>query len=142
MAIFAKVYQCEQGGQIFKRFQPSVATYIAVLRGFTDDGISDCLKALRMSNACGLSNRFRKTGTTSDCPRPGRPSVTTRRQDRYIRSSHLRNRFRPATVIARTTPGRIIQSRISAQTVRNRLQDIGVKCTAHLQNIIEVIEKQ
>ena len=58
VAIFAKVYQCEQGGRIFaaKRFLPSdyfviwlrnlaMAIYIMVLRGFM-------VFLLRMSNAC------------------------------------------------------------------------------------------
>ena len=40
-----------------------------------------------------LMNRFQQTWTTSDRPRPGRPRVLTRRQDRDIRTSHLCNRF-------------------------------------------------
>ena len=40
-----------------------------------------------------LKNRFQQTWTTSDRPRPGRPSVLTRRQDRDIQTSFLRNRF-------------------------------------------------
>ena len=63
-----------------------------------------------------LQNRFRQTRTTSDRPRPGRPRVTTRCQDRHIRTTHLRNRFISATVTARTTPGTHNQ-RISDQTV-------------------------
>ena len=38
-----------------------------------------------------LKNRFQQTWTTSDRPRPGRPRVLTRRQDRDIQTSHLRN---------------------------------------------------
>ena len=52
-----------------------------------------------------LGNRFRQTGTTSDSPRPERRRVTTRRQDRHIRTTNLRNPFIPATVTVRTTPG-------------------------------------
>ena len=52
-----------------------------------------------------LGNRFRQTGTTSDSPRPGLRRVTTRRQDRHIRTTNLRNPFIPATVTTRTTPG-------------------------------------
>ena len=40
-----------------------------------------------------------------DCPCPGRPSVLMRRQDRDIRTSHLRNRLYLETVTARTYPG-------------------------------------
>uniref|UniRef100_A0AAZ3NZM4 Transposase Tc1-like domain-containing protein n=1 Tax=Oncorhynchus tshawytscha TaxID=74940 RepID=A0AAZ3NZM4_ONCTS len=64
--------------------------------------------------------RYRETGRTADCPRSGRPRVTTPAQDRYIRTSHLRDRYRMATTTARVTPGTHNLS-ISAQTVRNRL---------------------
>ena len=36
-----------------------------------------------------FKNRFRKIGTTSHRPRPGRRRVSTRRQDRDIQTSHL-----------------------------------------------------
>ena len=48
-----------------------------------------------------------------------RPRVTTRRQDRYMCLSHLRNRFRTAVETAQVTPG-THNNRISADTVRNR----------------------
>jgi len=62
-----------------------------------------------------------------DHPRPGQPRVTTVRQDRAIRLSHLRNRFLNATVTARNTAGRN-RPRISARTVRRRLLDAGLRC--------------
>ena len=71
-------------------------------------------------------NRFRQTRTTSDRPCPERPRVTTRRQDRHIRTTNLHNRFIPATVTARTTPGTHNQ-RISDQTVRKRSREIGLR---------------
>ena len=67
--------------------------------------------------------RFQQTWTTSDRPRPGRPRVLMRRQDRHIERSHFRNRFHLKTVTSRTSPG-THTSRVSAQTVRNRLQKI------------------
>lgn len=73
-----------------------------------------------------LRTRFRQTGTTKDRQRAGRPRETTPRQDGYIRTSHLRNHFLPATVTARTTPGRH-NARISDQTVRNRLREHGLR---------------
>ena len=73
-----------------------------------------------------LRNRFLVTGTTTYRPRSGRPRVTTPCQDRYIRMPHLRSRFRPATVTARTTPG-THNARISGQTVRNHLRENGVR---------------
>ena len=66
-----------------------------------------------------LKNRFQQTWTTSDHPRQGRPRVLTRRQDRDIQTSHLRNRFHLYTVTPRTYPGNH-NPRISGQTVRNR----------------------
>ncbi|XP_071264891.1 uncharacterized protein, partial [Salvelinus alpinus] len=69
-----------------------------------------------------LTQRYRDTGRTADRPRSGRPRVTTPAQDRYIRTSHLRDRYRMATTTARVTP-RTHNPSISAQTVRNRLRE-------------------
>uniref|UniRef100_A0A673ZUK7 Transposase Tc1-like domain-containing protein n=1 Tax=Salmo trutta TaxID=8032 RepID=A0A673ZUK7_SALTR len=52
-----------------------------------------------------LRQRYRETGRTADCS--GRPRVTTPAQDRYIRTSHLRDRCR--------------------MTVRNRLREAGLR---------------
>ncbi len=62
-----------------------------------------------------LITRMQQTGDVADRPRAGRPRVTTLRQDRAIRLTHLRDRFQPATVTAR-------QYRVSGQTIRNRLK--------------------
>ena len=50
-----------------------------------------------------------------DRPRPGWPRATTQRDDRAIVLTHLRDRFRPATVTAPTF-------NVTAQTIRNRLR--------------------
>ena len=71
-----------------------------------------------------LRQRYSETGRTADRPRSGRPRVTTPAQDRYIRTAHLRDRYRMATTTARVTPGTHNLS-ISAQTVRNRLREAG-----------------
>lgn len=52
-----------------------------------------------------LLRRFRQTGSTNARPRPGRPRVTTPRQDQYIRTLHLRNRFLTAASTARQIRG-------------------------------------
>ena len=44
-----------------------------------------------------LKTRFQTTGTVKDRPRSGRPRVTTVREDRHIRTTHLRDRFKSAT---------------------------------------------
>ena len=69
--------------------------------------------------------RLRQAGTTKDRPRSGRPRVTSRRQDRYMRLTHLRNRFRTAVETALVTPG-THNNRISPDTVRNRLREFGL----------------
>ena len=74
-----------------------------------------------------LLNRYRLYGTVNDLRRSDRPRVTTVRQDRHIRTSHLRNRFQTAVATTVITLGRM-NNRISAQTVRNRLAERGIKC--------------
>ena len=73
-----------------------------------------------------LRKRYRETGRTAVCPRSGRPCVTTPAQDRYIRTSHLRDRYKMATTTARVTPG-AHNPCISAQTVCNRLRESGLR---------------
>ncbi|XP_070290374.1 uncharacterized protein [Salvelinus sp. IW2-2015] len=73
-----------------------------------------------------LRQRYRETGRGADRPRSSRPRVTTPAQDRYIRTSHLQDRYRMATTTARVTPGTHNPS-ISAQTVRNRLREAGLR---------------
>ena len=72
-----------------------------------------------------LRQRYRETGRTADRPCSGRPSITTPAQDQYIRTSHLRDRYRMATTTARVTPGTHNPS-ISAQTLRNRVREAGL----------------
>jgi transposase len=52
-----------------------------------------------------LQRRFAATGSVYDQPRTGRPRVLTRRQDAYIRVTHMRNRFLSASDTARNTIG-------------------------------------
>lgn len=70
--------------------------------------------------------RFQQLGNVRDLPRSGRPKVTTRNQDRYIRLTHARDRFKPATETARQTVG-THNRHISDRTVRRRLSDGGMK---------------
>jgi hypothetical protein len=53
-------------------------------------------------------------------------SVTSQRQDRYLRLIHLRNRMITAKDTARGTPG-LANIRISGQTVRRRLRESGLR---------------
>ena len=79
---------------------------------------------VNQSTISRLWSRFQQTGTTNDRPRSGRPRITTRRQDRYIRVFHLRHRTVTATITAVGLPG---GRRISSQTVRNRLRVHGIR---------------
>ena len=69
--------------------------------------------------------RYRETGRFVDRPRSGRPRVTIERQDRYIRLSHLRRRFHPASKTAAVTIGTHGRP-ISPDTVERRLKDHGL----------------
>ena len=73
-----------------------------------------------------LYQRLCQTGTSNDRPRSGRTRVTTRRQDRYIHLTHLRSRFLTAVETSQLTP-ETHNNRLSADTVRNRLREFGLR---------------
>ena len=100
----------------------------AVTMLLQDISQSDVSRRLRVNHSTisRLWQRLRHTGTTADRPRSGRPRVTTARQARLIRLTHLRDRFQTATETALNTPG-THNNRIHPQTVRNRLRDIGLR---------------
>lgn len=77
--------------------------------------------------------RYQRQGSTRDLPRSGRPRVTTRAQDRYIRLRHLRDRITTATSTAHAVPG---MHRISAQTIRNRLREGGLRARRPLRGVV------
>jgi hypothetical protein len=52
-----------------------------------------------------LRQSYRETGRTADCHHSGRLCLTSPAQDRYIQTSHLRDRYRMATTAAQVTPG-------------------------------------
>ena len=52
-----------------------------------------------------LHRRYLALGSVDDRPRTGRPPVLTRRQDAYIRVTHMRDRFVSATDTARYIVG-------------------------------------
>lgn len=79
---------------------------------------------VNQSTISRLVARYNQTATTNDRPRTGRPRVTTPGQDRYIRVLHLRDRTITAESTAARVPG---LRRISGQTVRNRLREVGLR---------------
>ena len=66
-----------------------------------------------------LWRRFQQNGNVADRSRTSRPKNTTP-QGRYSRLQHARERYRPATVTARTTVGPH-NCPVSSRTVRRRL---------------------
>jgi len=71
-----------------------------------------------------LVARFQLSNSTADWPRSGRPRATTRAQDRFLRLRHLRDRFLPASSTVQALRN---ATRISDQTVRNRLRERGLR---------------
>lgn len=96
--------------------------------GLLEAGQSQRAVARRMnvhqSTISRLWERYRRQNSVADAPRSGRPRATTAAQDRYIRVHHLRHRTATATSTARQIPG---LRRLSAQTVRNRLREAGLR---------------
>ena len=72
-----------------------------------------------------LISRFTQTNSTADRPRTGRPRCTTPAQDRYLRTSALRSRV----ISGAELRARLLQTgtRVSIQTVRNRLHSAGLR---------------
>lgn len=83
---------------------------------------------VNQSTISRLMARFQQYEATNDRPRFSRPRVTTATQDRYIRLVHLRDR----TVTTEETTVNVPEIRIiSAQTVRNRLRQFGLRAKRH-----------
>ncbi|XP_046555272.1 uncharacterized protein LOC124264565 [Haliotis rubra] len=90
--------------------------------GATHDHVAQTLGCHRVT-VSRLVQRYRQTGQTTDRPRTGRPRVTTPREDRYLRTLHLRNRFLTVTSSAALALGR----RVSRHTVTRRLRAFGIR---------------
>lgn len=73
-----------------------------------------------------LRDRFNTTGRVQEPHRPGRPRLTTRRQDRFVTLAALRNR----TATANTLRGQLRAASnvlVSDQTIRNRLREVNMR---------------
>ena len=96
--------------------------------GMLDAGLSQVEVARRFgvhrTTINRLVGRLRRTQSTDDRPRPGRPQITSHVQDRYIQLRNLRNRFASAVSIAADLPFR---RRISSRTVLRRLAAVGIR---------------
>ena len=72
-----------------------------------------------------LRVKYRRTGDVADLPRPGAPRKTDAAEDRFIVTSHRRDRFKCAAETSRNWVGR---HQISYKTVLRRLSARGIKC--------------
>ena len=81
-----------------------------------------------------LVRRLRDTGRVTDRPRSEPPRVTSRRQNRTIRLSHLRNRHLTATETAANTVGDH-EGHIHPKKVRNRLREAGLRARPHVARV-------
>ena len=87
-----------------------------------------------------LKSKFAMTGSTDTLAGHGCPRITTRPQDIFILTRHLRNRFLSAESTARNIPG---LRRISDRTVRNRLKEHGLKpCRPAVRPVLKVNHKR
>lgn len=57
-----------------------------------------------------LQARFHQTNSVNEHPRNGIQRVASTNQDQFIHLMHLRQRFQPATLTARMTPGEFLLS--------------------------------
>uniref|UniRef100_A0A8P4KQ24 Transposase Tc1-like domain-containing protein n=1 Tax=Dicentrarchus labrax TaxID=13489 RepID=A0A8P4KQ24_DICLA len=79
-----------------------------------------------------LASRHRTTGRVRDRPRSGAPRVTDRNDDQYLRTYALRHHYATATQLqARLRDVR--GTRVSRQTIRNRLHRFGLNARRPLQ---------
>ena len=75
-----------------------------------------------------LVHRFRDTGSVGERPRSGASRGTTCNDDQYLRTNALRNCSRAAITIERGQG-----TRVSRQTIRNRLHHFGLRARRPLQ---------
>ncbi|RXN28893.1 Transposable element Tcb1 [Labeo rohita] len=95
---------------------------------------SDVARELGVSQSVirRLASRHRTTGRVHDRPRSGAPRVADRNNDQYLRTYALRHRYATATQLqARLRDVR--GTRVSRQTIRNRLHRFGLNARRPLQ---------
>jgi transposase-like protein len=104
-----------------------------LLQGATQQKVATAL-GVHQTTVHRLQGRLVQFGNTDDRPRSGRPRVTTARQDRLMRFTHLLNRTRTAVETAITMPG-THNHRISAQTVRKTPR---ILLSEHIVQMLEI----
>ena len=79
-----------------------------------------------------LALRFRDTESVGERPISGAPRGTTRNDYQYLRTYALRNRDLTAPVL-QSRPREVRGTRVSRQTIRNRLHHFGLRARRPLQ---------
>ena len=97
--------------------------------------ISCMVTALLISAFVFASLIYRRTASVADLPRRPKHRVTTRNQDQQIVDTHQQNRRAVASITARTIIGHHGHA-VTAQTVRNRLRDVGLRCRRPYRGLI------
>uniref|UniRef100_A0A671Z4H8 Transposase Tc1-like domain-containing protein n=1 Tax=Sparus aurata TaxID=8175 RepID=A0A671Z4H8_SPAAU len=95
---------------------------------------SDVARELGVSQSVisRLASRHRTTGRVRDRPRSGAPRVTDRNDDQYLRTYALRHRYATATQLQAQLRD-VRGTRVSRQTIRNRLHRFGLNARRPLQ---------
>ena len=108
--------------------------HLAVARIRT--GSTQCIVAgelgVSQSVISRLVHRFIDTGSVGERPRSGAPRGTTRNDDQYLRTYALRNRDLTALVL-QSRLREVRGTRMSRQTIRNRLHHFGLRARRPLQ---------
>ena len=108
--------------------------HVAVARIRTGSTQCDVAGELGVSQSVisRLVHRFRDTGSVGERPRSGAPRGTTRNDDQYLRTYALRNRDLTAPVL-QSRLREVRGTRVSRQTIRNRLHHFGLRARRPLQ---------
>ena len=96
---------------------------VGMLRSMTAAAVARHFGVSR-STFSRLQDRLVTTGSVVDRRRSGRPLVTIAAEDRRIRTTHLRERFKSASSTAREWDG----GDVSRLTIGRRLRQGGIKC--------------
>ena len=108
--------------------------HLAVARMRTGSTQCDVAGELEVSQSVisRLVHRFRDTGSVGERPRSGAPRGNKRNDDQYLRTYALRNRDLTAPVL-QSRLREVRATRVSRQTIRNRLHHFGIRARRPLQ---------
>uniref|UniRef100_A0A3Q1D2I3 HTH cro/C1-type domain-containing protein n=1 Tax=Amphiprion ocellaris TaxID=80972 RepID=A0A3Q1D2I3_AMPOC len=117
-----------------RRHLTDVQRHLAIARLQVGRSQSDVARELGVSQSVisRLAARHRTTGSVGDRPRSGAPQVMDRNDDQYLRTYALRHRYATATQL-QACLREVRGTRVSRQTIRNRLHRFGLNARRPLQ---------